>query len=265
MAKKEVKPALLEKATTSAMSPVLKKSVNSAVPPFPARPDKISLSIPADRLTARKKEILKPAKIKLSTPKFPLLSVSQFSEAAGSLKTDPAQIPPIKGLSQVVQKETSESDQDEAAKLICEEAVEQLQEELASSLSEILFLERNKINLDQKFSDLSMDSILGVEWIKLINKRYGTSLAAIKIYDYSTIREFADFFVTELNKNEKLTLTNAESIPDSRLQGALEQVDVGKLGIEEADKLLRGILDLDSEVKEWNSKIELQILEKEDF
>ena len=265
LAKKEVKPVLLEKATTSAMSPVLKKSVNSAVPPFPARPDKISLSIPADRLTARKKEILKPAKIKLSTPKFPLLSVSQFSEAAGSLKTDPAQIPPIKGLSQVVQKETSESDQDEAAKLICEEAVEQLQEELASSLSEILFLERNKINLDQKFSDLSMDSILGVEWIKLINKRYGTSLAAIKIYDYSTIREFADFFVTELNKNEKLTLTNAESIPNSRLQGALEQVDVGKLGIEEADKLLRGILDLDSEVKEWNSKIELQILEKEDF
>ncbi|MFJ6208615.1 beta-ketoacyl synthase N-terminal-like domain-containing protein [Lysinibacillus sp. NPDC092081] len=76
-----------------------------------------------------------------------------------------------------------------------------LEEELAKSLAEILYMQRGDINLGDKFIDVGLDSITGVNWIKEINKKYQTSLPTTKVYDYPTIYEFAKFLEGEVNGN----------------------------------------------------------------
>ena len=39
-------------------------------------------------------------------------------------------------------------------------------EELAASLAEALFLEREEVALDKPFTDLGLDSIVAVEWVR---------------------------------------------------------------------------------------------------
>ena len=41
-------------------------------------------------------------------------------------------------------------------------------------------MKRSDIDIDKKFIDMGMDSIIGVEWIKAINKRYGISVPSTK-------------------------------------------------------------------------------------
>ncbi|BBB92541.1 MAG TPA: non-ribosomal peptide synthetase [Methylomusa anaerophila] len=75
-----------------------------------------------------------------------------------------------------------------------------LQEELAASLAEVLYLKHNDIDIDEKFVDLGLDSILGVEWIKLLDKQYGTSIPSTKLYDFPNLCEFTEFFKKEIDK-----------------------------------------------------------------
>ncbi|KZE65577.1 polyketide synthase, partial [Paenibacillus jamilae] len=80
-------------------------------------------------------------------------------------------------------------------------STEQLREELTTSLAEALYMERNEIEADRNFIDIGLDSIIGVEWIRNLNKRYGTSIAATKVYDYPTILQFTEFLAQEINKH----------------------------------------------------------------
>ena len=76
--------------------------------------------------------------------------------------------------------------------------VETLQDELTTSLAEALYMKRSDVDIDKKFIDMGMDSIIGVEWIKAINKRYGISVPSTKVYDYPTISEFSEYLAKEL-------------------------------------------------------------------
>ncbi|MBU9709974.1 SDR family NAD(P)-dependent oxidoreductase [Paenibacillus sp. AK121] len=77
----------------------------------------------------------------------------------------------------------------------------ELQEELTASLAEALYMEQSEIEADRNFIDIGLDSIIGVEWIRNMNKRYGTSIAATKVYDYPTILQFTEFLAQEINKH----------------------------------------------------------------
>ncbi|WP_220029850.1 SDR family NAD(P)-dependent oxidoreductase [Paenibacillus sp. S25] len=90
--------------------------------------------------------------------------------------------------------------QAQASMAECSASAELLQEELTVSLAEALYMERSEIEADKNFIDTGLDSIIGVEWVRNINKRYGTSIAATKVYDYPTIRQFATFLAQEINK-----------------------------------------------------------------
>jgi acyl transferase domain-containing protein/acyl carrier protein/NADP-dependent 3-hydroxy acid dehydrogenase YdfG len=78
---------------------------------------------------------------------------------------------------------------------------EQLQEQLRISLAEALYLKASEIDIDRSFVDLGLDSIIGVEWVKVINKQLGLEVSATKVYDYSTIRSFASFLYKALEKS----------------------------------------------------------------
>jgi acyl carrier protein/predicted DNA-binding protein YlxM (UPF0122 family) len=118
-------------------------------------------------------------------------------------------------------------------------SVESIQEELVTSLAEALYMKRSDVDVDTKFVDMGMDSIIGVAWVQEINKRYGTSISTTKVYDYPTISEFAGFVKKELNTTMgESDQTPANSNPDLSLQAVLQQVREGTLNLEQADQLL---------------------------
>ena len=86
---------------------------------------------------------------------------------------------------------------------------ESIQKELAVSLAEALHIKRNEIDADAQFVDMGPVSIYGSEWIRMVNKQYGTSIPPTRIYDYPSIRQFAGFMAKELNKQRR------ESVPTS--------------------------------------------------
>ncbi len=79
-------------------------------------------------------------------------------------------------------------------------SVEELREELRSSLAEALAMNGRDIEDDVKFVDLGLDSIIGVEWIRKVNDRYQTAIAVTRVYDYPTLYEFAEYLGQEIQK-----------------------------------------------------------------
>ncbi|SFS42449.1 polyketide synthase PksN [Marininema halotolerans] len=90
----------------------------------------------------------------------------------------------------------------------------EIQKTLTISLSEALYLEQSEIDLDQQFIDLGMDSIVGVEWLRDLNKTYGTSLVATVIYEYPSVREFARMLQKELDKIDAPPFNQMEATTD---------------------------------------------------
>ncbi|MCR8978417.1 SDR family NAD(P)-dependent oxidoreductase [Brevibacillus laterosporus] len=118
-----------------------------------------------------------------------------------------------------------------------------LQEELVKSLAEAMFMQPEEIDVDSKFIDIGVDSIIGVEWIKAINKQYGTSMTATKVYDYPNIRELSAFLMSEIDKS--VATTGVESNPKlsfETVDDILERVKNGDLDIDDADQYLNQFL-----------------------
>ncbi|MDQ0495501.1 polyketide synthase PksN [Paenibacillus brasilensis] len=109
--------------------------------------------------------------------------------------------------------------QAQASMAECSASAELLQEELTASLAEALYMERSEIEADKNFIDIGLDSIIGVEWVRNMNKRYGTSVVATKVYDYPTILQFAAFLAQEINKQEgsfnQRPLNTLDPVPDT--------------------------------------------------
>ncbi len=76
----------------------------------------------------------------------------------------------------------------------------ELQLQLRTSLAEALYMEAADIDVDKPFMELGLDSIVGVEWVKVINKKYGLSVQATRVYDYPNIRDLAAFLQEEIVK-----------------------------------------------------------------
>ena len=66
-----------------------------------------------------------------------------------------------------------------------------IRDELCESLAEALFMRAVDIDPQRSFTELGLDSIIGVEWIKAVNKRYGTTLSATRVYDHPSVDALA--------------------------------------------------------------------------
>ncbi|NVO12146.1 MAG: SDR family NAD(P)-dependent oxidoreductase [Bacteroidales bacterium] len=75
---------------------------------------------------------------------------------------------------------------------------EQIQQELKVSLADALYLQPSEIDINKSFIDLGLDSIVGVEWVKAVNKQFGLEISATRVYDYSNVKAFASFIKQEL-------------------------------------------------------------------
>jgi len=90
---------------------------------------------------------------------------------------------------------------------------DELQKSLITSLSKALYMNECDVNIESAFIDMGLDSIVGVEWIKVINDQFNTSLLATAVYDYSNLREFS-CYLEKILKNKK-----KEEIPGVEMAG----------------------------------------------
>ncbi|GAB3327980.1 hypothetical protein GCM10027565_16000 [Bordetella tumulicola] len=108
----------------------------------------------------------------------------------------------------------------QAAPAISGPSLVQLQQALRASLAEALFMQPSDIGLQKPFAELGLDSIIGVEWVKVLNKQYGTDIAAARIYDYPNVAEMAVHLQGELGSMTP-TVAAAQVIPLAQLQQEL--------------------------------------------
>ncbi|KAA1246069.1 SDR family NAD(P)-dependent oxidoreductase [Aquimarina sp. RZ0] len=75
----------------------------------------------------------------------------------------------------------------------------------------VKLLGTDQIEYQSKFTDLGIDSMAGVEMVRIINEHYGLSLSPIKTYDYPTINSFAKYVNEELQKSNSILNTASHS------------------------------------------------------
>jgi acyl carrier protein len=113
-------------------------------------------------------------------------------------------------------------------------SLEVLREELAASLAEALFLEREEVRLDNPFIEMGLDSIVAAEWVRALNARYGTKITVTKVYDYPTILALATFVSHELEAHAQASRATRPALDD-----VLQSVQQGRLDIAQAYELLQ--------------------------
>ncbi|MFF0509092.1 phosphopantetheine-binding protein, partial [Streptomyces fimicarius] len=72
-------------------------------------------------------------------------------------------------------------------------------ERLRVSLAGELFVEVEEVDPDRSFTELGLDSVVGVEWVRVVNEEFGTSIGATRIYQYPNLREFAAYVIAEIS------------------------------------------------------------------
>jgi acyl transferase domain-containing protein/enoyl-CoA hydratase/carnithine racemase/NAD(P)-dependent dehydrogenase (short-subunit alcohol dehydrogenase family)/acyl carrier protein len=77
-------------------------------------------------------------------------------------------------------------------------SIEQLQRDVKAILAAVLRVDDATIDLDQPFVEFGLDSFLGAELMASINKKLGTELAHIVVFDHPTVRQLSGFLEKQL-------------------------------------------------------------------
>ncbi|WP_228552529.1 acyl carrier protein, partial [Paenibacillus polymyxa] len=118
--------------------------------------------------------------------------------------------------------------------------VDALEKELIKSLAKSLSMDEKDIGRDDKFIDMGLDSIIGVEWVQDVNKRFGTAISATRVYDYPNIKEFSKYLAKELSKSAGASnQVPVESTSTQPMQALIQKVLQGELNVEQADQLFK--------------------------
>jgi acyl transferase domain-containing protein len=114
-----------------------------------------------------------------------------------------------------------------------------LTQTLKQLLADLLYFEDvAAIDESAKFLDLGMDSVTGVEYINMINRKFALKLKAVVLYDYSSIRDLADYLLSLVRHGNAATPAQAKPAPSANggngsgqtpLRELLTQVAKGEL------------------------------------
>ena len=116
----------------------------------------------------------------------------------------------------------------------------EVKEVLKQQLAEALYLEITEIEEDQKFIDLGLDSIVGVEWITTINQTYNLNIKATKLYDYPTLLDLAEYITEEISSKNRNELSQGNQYsPEESPQNQ----DLSKESQEDIRQKIRPILN----------------------
>ncbi len=126
----------------------------------------------------------------------------------------------------------------------------QVKETLKQQLAEALYADISEIEEDQKFVDLGLDSIVGVEWITAINRTYNLNIKATKLYDYPTLLELTKYIAQEIEKQgvpveipqiktERKDLIDSQEDLKEKLRSILNRVAKKELSVQEANQMIK--------------------------
>jgi probable biosynthetic protein (TIGR04098 family) len=131
------------------------------------------------------------------------------------------------------------------------ETFEDIELRLSQILADLLYLEQEEISVDHTFVELGLDSILGVEFTKKINKTLGLSLNTAKLYSYPSVKELANALKIAAkpsidNKKEGFTKIKLQPIEtfgykEIAIEKETEEVSIGTLN-KECEKTLNELL-----------------------
>lgn len=113
--------------------------------------------------------------------------------------------------------------------------------ELTGMAAKTLDIEARNIDPLSRFTDLGMDSILGVEWIQAVNRRFKTAVKATKVYDYPCLREFAGYMDEVLAQGTGTLPSSAPTKPPAvqlTMESILTKVQQGEISVEQANEWL---------------------------
>ncbi|NUA43780.1 Polyketide synthase PksL [Dickeya solani] len=103
-------------------------------------------------------------------------------------------------------------------------------EKLRVSLAQALCSPESDIHVDRSFAEMGLDSIVGAEWVHEINRQLGSSLSATRLYDYSSVRQLAQFVVLNGGQSEAAD----EHLPETYNTGAAFQHEDKKIAAEQS-------------------------------
>ncbi|MFC5800200.1 acyl carrier protein [Streptomyces formicae] len=75
-------------------------------------------------------------------------------------------------------------------------------EVLRAELASTLYCEPDEIGDGDSFADLGLDSILGVEFIDALNKKFGLANSAEILYEHSTLETLTAFVANQSASDE---------------------------------------------------------------
>ena len=97
-------------------------------------------------------------------------------------------------------------------------------------------MEPADLDVNRHFTEMGLDSIIGVEWIRAVNRALDTDIQAATVYDYPSLREFTDFVERLLASSEPAGSPPADPLGADEI---LRHVHEGAIDLSWAEQLLR--------------------------
>ncbi len=91
---------------------------------------------------------------------------------------------------------TANSQESQTPVPVSSASLSSIQETLARLLARELHLEISEVDPETQYTDLGLDSITGVTWMRKVNEHYGLSLDATIVYTYPTLSKLAQHVKT---------------------------------------------------------------------
>lgn len=105
------------------------------------------------------------------------------AERLKSVQADPA--------FRLEQKQEQQKEQKHAQKQAPTLTLASVEQQLRQTLAQALFMDEAEVKDDASFIDMGLDSIVGVEWVREINRLFQLALPVTELYDFPTIPQLA--------------------------------------------------------------------------
>nr|WP_330377434.1 SDR family NAD(P)-dependent oxidoreductase [Cellulosilyticum ruminicola] len=154
----------------------------------------------------------------LEFTKYIAQSLNKVSNVAGQIES-------VSQVTQNVRKEekvTPKAIEEEHPSINMDEIIV----DLASSLAEELYIDLEDIDYEKSFMELGLDSIIGVEWVKHINKKYGVNINSTRIYEYPNLIEFAKYIASNIKKTEVSNVQEVKSVKPSKTKTSVNMEEI---------------------------------------
>ncbi|WP_444996462.1 SDR family NAD(P)-dependent oxidoreductase [Aliikangiella sp. IMCC44359] len=103
--------------------------------------------------------------------------------------------------------------------------LQQIIETLRKTLADELLIDEEALDNDMKFIDIGLDSVMGVNWLRSVNKSFGLSINATKVYSHPTVQEFADYVLEEGKQNGLFQTNNQVTNDENQVELASNPVE----------------------------------------